>query len=93
VLEVFDPAVNKWEGVLHVARLHGIEPGQIVAIGDDVNDVPMIRNAGLGVAMGNAKPEVLEVAKLVIRRNDEDGLADFLNELLDEHEIEPEKEP
>ena len=41
VLEVFDPAVNKWEGILHVARHHDIEPEQIIAIGDDVNDVPM----------------------------------------------------
>src|SRR5439155_23173072 len=50
VLEVFDPAVNKWEGLLQVARTHGIEPAQIVAIGDDVNDLTMIANAGLGVA-------------------------------------------
>ena len=68
VLEIFDPAVNKWEGVLHVARRHGVEPEQIVAIGDDVNDIPMIRNAGLGVAMGNARPEVKAVAKRTGRR-------------------------
>lgn len=90
VLEVFDPAVNKWQGVLHVAQRHGIAAEQIVAIGDDVNDVPMIRHAGLGVAMGNAKPEVLEVAKRVIRRNDEDGLAEFLEELVATHLVEPE---
>src|SRR5665213_1572528 len=56
VLEVFDPAVNKWEGVLHVARRHGVEPAQIVAIVDDVKDIPMIRNAGLGVAKGQRPP-------------------------------------
>ena len=58
VMEVFDPEVNKWQGVLHVARHHGIEPGTIVAVGDDVNDIPMLANAALGVAMGNARPEV-----------------------------------
>lgn len=89
VLEVFDPAVNKWEGVLHVARSHGIRPEQIVAIGDDVNDVPMIANAGLGVAMGNGRPEVLAVAKRVIGTNKEDGLAAFLDELVARHEVEP----
>src|SRR5262245_7201973 len=47
VLEVFDPSVNKWEGILHVARTHDIDPRQIIAIGDDVNDLHMIRNAGL----------------------------------------------
>ena len=36
VLEVFDPAVNKWQGILHVARHHGIEPEAIIAVGDDV---------------------------------------------------------
>jgi 5-amino-6-(5-phospho-D-ribitylamino)uracil phosphatase len=90
VLEVFDPAVNKWEGVLHVARAHGVAPEQIVAIGDDINDLPMIQNAGLGVAMGNARPEVLAAAKRIIRTNREDGLAEFLEELLAEHLVEPE---
>lgn len=89
VLEIFDPAVNKWEGVLHVARQHGILPEQIIAIGDDVNDVPMIANAGLGVAMGNAKPEVLAVAKKVVKTNHEEGLAQFLEELVAEHTVEP----
>ena len=90
VLEVFDPAVNKWEGLLQVARTHGIVPEQIVAIGDDVNDVTMVANAGLGVAMGNAKEEVIAVAKQVIGRNDEDGLAEFLENLVATHMVEPE---
>ncbi|HSU66614.1 MAG TPA: HAD family hydrolase [Tepidisphaeraceae bacterium] len=89
VLEVFDPAVNKWEGVLHIARRHGIDPQRIVAIGDDVNDLPMIRNAGLGVAMGNARPEVKAVAGRVIGANHDEGLADFLDELVDRHEVDP----
>ena len=46
VLEVFDPAVNKWEGILHVARRHGILPEQIIAVGDDINDLTMLANAG-----------------------------------------------
>jgi Cof subfamily protein (haloacid dehalogenase superfamily) len=89
VLEIFDPAVNKWEGVLHVARRHKLDPRQIVAIGDDVNDLPMIRNAGLGVAMGNARDEVKAAAKRVIGSNHDEGLAAFLDELVDKHEIEP----
>ena len=92
VLEVFDPSVNKWEGILHVARAHGIRGEEIVAIGDDVNDIAMIQNAGLGVAMGNAKPEVIAIARHVIRRNDEDGLGEFLDELVARHEVEPMKD-
>jgi len=89
VLEIFDPAVNKWEGVLHIARRHEIAPREIVAIGDDINDLPMIRQAGLGVAMGNARPEVLAAAARIIGTNHEDGLAEFLDELIDQQAIEP----
>ena len=89
VMEVFDPAVNKWEGISHVARMHGVEPHEIVAIGDDVNDLPMLRHAGLSVAMGNAKDAVKAVAHRTIGRNDEDGLAIFLEELVALHEVTP----
>ena len=89
VMEVFDPAVNKWEGISHVARMHGVEAHEIVAIGDDVNDLPMLKHAGLSVAMGNAKPEVKAIAKTVIGRNDEDGLAIFLEELVANHLVVP----
>jgi len=89
VLEVFDPAVNKWEGILHVARRHGILPLQIIAVGDDVNDLTMLKNAGLGVAMGNAKPEAIAVADRVINRNDADGLAEFLEELVSSNAVAP----
>lgn len=90
VLEVFDPSVNKWQGILHVAAHHGIAPSQIVAIGDDVNDIAMISQAGLGVAMGNARDEVKAIAGRVIKRNDEDGLAEFLEELIATHAVEAE---
>lgn len=89
VLEAFDPSVNKWEGVLHVARRHGITREQIIAIGDDVNDLHMIENAGLGVAMGNARPEVQAKAKRVIGTNREEGLAEFLEELVAQHAVAP----
>jgi len=88
VLEVFDQAVNKWEGILHVARRHGIEPREIIAIGDDINDMPMIKNAGLGVAMGNANPQLQAAADQVIGHNRDDGVAVFLEELIDHHMVE-----
>jgi Cof subfamily protein (haloacid dehalogenase superfamily) len=90
VIEVFDPSVNKWEGILHVARQRGIDPSQIIAIGDDINDLHMIRHAGLGVAMGNAIPLIKQSAKRVIGTNAEDGLADFLEELIEQHAVAPE---
>jgi hydroxymethylpyrimidine pyrophosphatase-like HAD family hydrolase len=81
--------VNKWQGILHVAGHHGIRPEEIIAIGDDVNDVPMLRNAGLGVAMGNARPEIQAVAKRVIGTNADEGLAKFLEELVEGRKVKP----
>jgi Cof subfamily protein (haloacid dehalogenase superfamily) len=89
VLEVFDPSVNKWQGILHVARQHDITPGEIIAIGDDVNDLHMIANAGLGVAMGNARDEIKRIARRVIGTNEQDGLAAFLEELVETHAVAP----
>jgi len=89
VLEIFDPAVNKWEGILHVARHHGVEPQQLSAIGDDVNDVPMLSQAGLGVAMGNAREVAKTAAKKIIGSNGEEGLAAFLEELVAQHSVQP----
>lgn len=89
VLEAFDPAVNKWAGIQHVAAKHGIQPHEIIAIGDDVNDLPMIRNAGLGVAMGNARAEVRAAAGRVIGHNADEGLANFLNELVAARAVRP----
>jgi Cof subfamily protein (haloacid dehalogenase superfamily) len=81
VMEVFDPAVDKWQGILKVAAARGVRPDQIIAVGDNMNDLSMIRGAALGVAMGNAKPAVKAAAARVIGPNTEDGIALFLEEL------------
>jgi Cof subfamily protein (haloacid dehalogenase superfamily) len=80
--EIAPTAVTKWTGIETVARGWGIGPTEICAAGDDVNDVPMIRAAGLGVAMGNARREVIEVADLVVGRNDGSGITDIANLML-----------
>lgn len=83
VLEVFDPAVSKWEGVHFIAQRNHIAPAQTIAVGDDMNDLHMIRHSGLGVAMGNARAELKPEADLVIGPNMEDGLAIFLDDLVE----------
>ena len=82
LLEIFDPSVNKWAGIEQVAARHGIAREEIVAIGDDFNDLHMIQNAGLGVAMGNARPEIKAIAHRVIGTHTDNGLAAFLDELV-----------
>jgi hypothetical protein len=52
-----------------------ITPDRVLAVGDSRNDIPMLRWAGLGVAMGNALPEVREAVRYVTGTNDEDGVA------------------
>jgi Cof subfamily protein (haloacid dehalogenase superfamily) len=81
-IEIFDPAVNKWEGIRYVANRHGIVPREIIAVGDDMNDLHMLKHSGLGLAMGNARPALKSVADRIIGANTEDGLAVFLEELL-----------
>jgi len=80
--EIAPAGVTKWSGVLPIARQWGIAPAQICAVGDDVNDLPMIRAAGLGIAMGNGRPEVLAAADRVVGRHDDDGLAEVATLLL-----------
>ena len=60
--ELIPAGVSKWTAVRRLASQWGIADGEICAVGDDVNDIPMIRSAGLGVAMGNAVPEVKAAA-------------------------------
>ena len=53
----------------------------MAAFGDDLVDIGMIKLCGTGVAMGNALPEVKEVADIVIGTNNEDGIAEYLEGL------------
>jgi hydroxymethylpyrimidine pyrophosphatase-like HAD family hydrolase len=80
--EILRRDASKWTAILHLAELWGIEPQAICAVGDDVNDIPMIENAGLGVAMGHARSEVRGAADLVTGAHDEDGVAMLVDDVL-----------
>lgn len=84
LIEVFAPQVNKWYGIEKLCRRWKIDPRGTVAIGDDVNDLEMIRRAGLGVAVANARPPVQAAADRIIESNDSCGVARLIDELLDE---------
>jgi hypothetical protein len=77
-----EPGVNKWEAVKSVAAGYGVRPEEIMCIGDSNNDVKMIANAGIGVAMGNSKDAVKAQAKIITATNDEDGVALVLESIL-----------
>jgi len=81
--EIAPAGVSKWTGVYTLANTWGIGPDEICAAGDDVNDIPMILAAGLGVAMGNALDEVKAAADRVAPSHDEDGLVQVVDWLLE----------
>jgi hypothetical protein len=58
-----------------------IDLKEVVAFGDNYNDIEMLKHAGLGIAVGNAKPEVKEVANLITESNVNDGVAIQLEKL------------
>lgn len=80
--ELLHPDASKWSAIAHLAESWGISADEVCAVGDDFNDVPMIRHAGLGVAMGHAPAEVLAVADHVTGDHDSEGVAIFVEEFL-----------
>jgi 5-amino-6-(5-phospho-D-ribitylamino)uracil phosphatase len=81
--EIAPAGVTKWSAIQRLARQWGIADSEICAVGDDVNDIPMIQAAGLGVAMGNALPEVKAAAGRIAPGHDEDGLVAVVEWLLE----------
>lgn len=74
-LSVFAPDASKGNALLWLAEFLGVAPAETLAIGDGINDVSMLRAAGLGVAMGNAAAPIKEAAHVVTATNKEDGVA------------------
>lgn len=78
LIEVNPIGTSKATGVEEVARPLEITAEDVVAFGDMPNDIPMLRWAGHGVAMGNAHPEAIAAANEVTAPNTDDGLARVL---------------
>ncbi|WP_223587820.1 Cof-type HAD-IIB family hydrolase [Neobacillus bataviensis] len=74
-IEVNPTGINKAKGLKIVCERLGIEMNHVMAVGDSLNDMAMIKEAGLGVAMGNAQDAVKEAADWVTATNEEDGVA------------------
>ena len=74
--------VTKWSAIRQLAADWNVPDEAICAVGDDVNDIPMIRGAGLGIAMGNALPEVKAAADRIAPSQGEDGLVQVVDWLL-----------
>ena len=81
--EVSAKDVDKWNALEEIMSLMNISKEEVVTIGDNANDLKMITNAGLGVAMGESAPYVKQSADIIAPTNDEDGVAIILNKIFD----------
>ena len=81
-LEILPKGVDKAKALEKLLNMLGSSREELMACGDGFNDLTMIRYAGLGVAMANARDEVKESADYVTCSNDEDGVAAAIEHLI-----------
>ena len=82
LIQIMSKNATKWNGIRRMLSYFGISPDDCVYFGDDNDDIEPIKNCGLGVAVSNAIPSVINVADKVTDSNDEDGVAGFIEENL-----------
>ncbi|KNF10178.1 hydrolase-like protein, HAD superfamily type 3 [Gottschalkia purinilytica] len=82
ILEIINSKGSKWISLYDYANKKGIKKDEIIAIGDDNNDIEMIKNAGLGIGMRNGSDEVKSVADIITDKdNNEGGLGYILEKI------------
>lgn len=85
-LEYCPPGIDKGTGIRSLRELLGVRPEDTYAVGDECNDIPMIRAAGMGIAMKNGVPEAKAAADYVTEHdNEQDAIAEIIEKfILDE---------
>lgn len=81
-LEIMNKDVSKSLAIKQLAEKYVVKQSEIIAIGDNFNDIDMIKYAGLGVAMGNAPLEVKQAADVITSTNDNDGIVQVIEKYL-----------
>lgn len=82
ILEIFNKSCNKGTAVSELANMFNISREEVICIGDQQNDLEMIKYAGLGVAMGNAIDQVKEIADYITDTNDNNGVAKVIRKFV-----------
>jgi Cof subfamily protein (haloacid dehalogenase superfamily) len=86
ILDLLPPGCSKGAALDSLAQIRGLEPSQIMAIGDNLNDLEMLEYAGHAVVMANASEEIRELARrrgwAQTASNDEDGVALAIEQVL-----------
>jgi len=83
-VEINSVDAQKGIALLEYAEDKNIKPEEIMAIGDNLNDASMIRDAGVGVAMDNALPAINELAQISTDNNINDGVAQVVEKVIAE---------
>lgn len=91
-LEIVAKEANKGAALRSLGAARGIAPSEIMAFGDELNDLSMLTMAGHGYAMANASEAVRRQARLVAPANSEDGLAQVLERCAQEGQFAPPRE-
>ena len=78
VVEAITKGINKGEAIKWLCNKYGIDVSKAIAMGDSENDIEMIKAAGLGIAVGNAMPNVKLAADYVADTNDNDAVAQVI---------------
>ena len=81
-IELTAKGVDKGAAIAGLIERLGMEREDVIACGDGLNDLAMIRYAGLGVAMGNAQSEIKAAADVVTGTNDEDGIVSVIEQYI-----------
>ena len=76
--EVTNKNANKWNAIQYLAQKLGIKESEIICIGDNINDLEMVRNAGVGIAMHNSALEKQNIADYITEDNNSDGVGNAI---------------
>lgn len=76
--EVMPLGLSKGKSILEACNIFGIDRKDVIAFGDEMNDLSMLEVAGTAVAMANAIEKIKEIADYVTKSNNEDGIAYYL---------------
>ena len=83
-IEVFRYGTSKYDAIKIICNREGISNDDVISFGDGRNDIDMIKNSGIGVAMGNALSDVKEVSDYVTISHNDDGVVYFLKDFLND---------
>lgn len=83
LVEIGNKNTTKWSSIEEICEVLGIYNSEVAAIGDAYNDIPMVKGAGLGFAMGNAKDKLKDVADFFVADNEACGALEAVNYVLE----------